>query len=40
MLFFWVNLKAALERDAQKKQERTVYWEDWRAAVTGNPLIV
>jgi hypothetical protein len=40
MLFFWGNSKAALERHAQKKQERTVYLEDWRAAVTGNPDIV
>jgi hypothetical protein len=40
MLFFWGNSKAALERHAQKKQERTAYLEDWRAGVTGNPDIV
>ena len=40
MLFFWGNSKAALERHAQKKQERTAYLEDWRAAVTGHPFIV
>jgi hypothetical protein len=40
MLFFWGNSKVALERHAQKKQECTVYLEDWRAAVTGNPDII
>jgi hypothetical protein len=40
MLFFWGNSKAAMERHAQKKQERTEYLEDWRAGVTGNPDIV
>jgi hypothetical protein len=40
VLFFWGNSKAALERHAQKKQERTEYLEDWRAGVTGNPDIV
>lgn len=34
MLFFWGNSKAALDRHAQKKQERTEYLEDWRAGVT------
>ena len=34
MLFFWGNSKPALERHAQKKQECTVYLEDWRAGVT------
>ena len=37
MLFFWGNSKGALERHARKEQERTLYLEDWRAAVTGNP---
>jgi len=40
MLFFWGNSRAALERHAQKKQERTEYLEDWRAGVTGNPDVV
>jgi hypothetical protein len=40
MLFFWGNSKAALDRHAQKKQERTEYLEDWRAGVTGNPDVV
>jgi hypothetical protein len=40
MLFFWGNSKAAMERHAQKKQERTEYLEDWRAGVTGNLDIV
>jgi hypothetical protein len=40
MLFFWGNSKAARERHAQKKQERTAYLEDWRTAVTGNADIV
>jgi len=40
MLFFWGNSKAAMERHAQKKQERTEYLEDWRDGVTGNPDIV
>jgi hypothetical protein len=40
MLYFWGNSKAALERHAQKEQERTEYLEDWRAGVTGNPDIV
>lgn len=31
MLFFWAT--TALERHAQRKQELTVYVEDWRAAV-------
>jgi hypothetical protein len=40
MLFFWGNSKAALERHAGKKKERTEYLEDWRAGVTGNPDVV
>jgi hypothetical protein len=40
MLFFWGNSKAAMDRHAQKKQERTKHLEDWRAGVTGNPDIV
>ena len=40
MLFFWGNSKAAMERHAQKKQERTEYLEDWRAGVTGNSDVV
>jgi hypothetical protein len=40
ILFFWGNSKAALERHAKKKQERTEYLEDWRAGVTGNPDMV
>jgi hypothetical protein len=40
MLFFWGNSKAAMDRHARKKQERTKYLEDWRAGVTGNPDIV
>jgi hypothetical protein len=40
MLFFWGNSKAAMERHAQKMQERTEYLEEWRAGVTGNPDIV
>jgi hypothetical protein len=34
MLFFWGNSKAALERHARRKRERTEYLEDWRAGVT------
>jgi hypothetical protein len=37
MLFFWGNSKAALERHAQRDQERTEYLEGWRTGVTGNP---
>jgi hypothetical protein len=40
MLFFWGNSKAALERHAQKEQERTEYLQDWRAGVTGNSDII
>jgi hypothetical protein len=32
--------QAVLERHAREKQGRTLYWEDWRAAVTENPLIL
>lgn len=33
VLFFWGNSKVALERHAQKKQERISYVEDWRAKI-------
>jgi hypothetical protein len=40
MLYFWGNSKAALERHAQREQERMEYLEGWRAGVMGNPDIV
>jgi len=40
ILFLWGNTTAALERHAQKEQERRASLENWRAAVTGIPDVV
>jgi len=40
ILFLWGNTTAALERHAQKEQERSGYLENWRATVTGIPDVV